>query len=58
MLNIAMPLTGSRLYHCVVSFLEPITLVFVLKVHSIILIININLFLFNACRRALRGVCK
>lgn len=30
MLNIAMPLTGSRLYHCVVSFLEPITLVFVL----------------------------
>lgn len=30
MLNIAMPLTGSRLYHCVVSFLEPITLVYVL----------------------------
>lgn len=29
-LNIAMPLTGSRLYHCVVSFLEPIILVFVL----------------------------
>lgn len=30
MLNIAMPLTGSRLYHCIVSFLEPITLVYVL----------------------------
>ncbi|WP_296875917.1 oligosaccharide flippase family protein [Thomasclavelia sp.] len=30
MLNIAMPLTGSRLYQCLVSFLEPIVLVFVL----------------------------
>lgn len=30
MLNIAMPLTGSRLYHSLVSFLEPITLMFVL----------------------------
>jgi O-antigen/teichoic acid export membrane protein len=30
MLNIAMPLTGSRLYHSFVSFLEPITLLFVL----------------------------
>lgn len=30
MLNIAMPLTGSRLYHSLVSFLEPITLLFVL----------------------------
>lgn len=30
MLNIAMPLTGSRLYHCLVNFLEPITLMFVL----------------------------
>ena len=29
-LNIAMPLTGSRLYHCLVSFLEPIILVYVL----------------------------
>lgn len=29
-LNIAMPLTGSRLYHCFTSFLEPITLTFVL----------------------------
>lgn len=35
MLNIAMPLTGSRLYHCLVSFLEPITLVFVLTSLSI-----------------------
>lgn len=31
MLNIAMPLTGSRLYHSIVSFLEPITLVYVLS---------------------------
>ena len=30
MLNIAMPLTGSRLYQCLVSFLEPIILVYVL----------------------------
>lgn len=30
MLNIAMPLTGSRLYHSLVGFLEPITLMFVL----------------------------
>lgn len=29
-LNISLPLTGSRLYHCFVSFLEPITLIFVL----------------------------
>lgn len=29
-LNIAMPLTGSRLYHCLASFLEPITLTYVL----------------------------
>ena len=29
-LNIAMPLTGSRLYHCLVAFLEPIILVYVL----------------------------
>ena len=35
MLNIAMPLTGSRLYHSFVSFLEPITLVFVLTSLSI-----------------------
>lgn len=35
MLNIAMPLTGSRLYHSLVSFLEPITLVFVLTSLSI-----------------------
>ena len=32
MLNIAMPLTGSRLYQCLVSFLEPIILVYVLPV--------------------------
>lgn len=31
MLNIAMPLTGSRLYQCLVSFLEPIILVYVLS---------------------------
>lgn len=30
MLNIAMPMTGSRLYHCLVNFLEPISLMFVL----------------------------
>lgn len=30
MLNIAMPLTGSRLYQCLVSFLEPVILVYVL----------------------------
>lgn len=29
-LNISLPLTGSRLYHCFVNFLEPITLIFVL----------------------------
>ena len=31
MLNIAMPLTGSRLYQCLISFLEPIVLVYVLS---------------------------
>lgn len=30
-LNISLPLTGSRLYHCLVSFLEPITLLYVLS---------------------------
>ena len=30
MLDIAMPLTGSRLYQCLISFLEPIVLVYVL----------------------------
>lgn len=29
-LNISLPLTGSRLYHCFVNFLEPITLIYVL----------------------------
>lgn len=29
-LNISLPLTGSRLYHCFVNFLEPVTLIFVL----------------------------
>lgn len=29
-LNISLPLTGSRLYHCFVNFLEPITLLYVL----------------------------
>lgn len=35
MLNIAMPLTGSRLYQCLVSFLEPIILVYVLAKYNI-----------------------
>lgn len=29
-LQISLPLTGSRLYHCFVSFLEPVTLIYVL----------------------------
>lgn len=29
-LQISLPLTGSRLYHCFVSFLEPVTLLYVL----------------------------
>lgn len=30
-INISIPLTGSRLYHCFVSFIEPITLIYVLS---------------------------
>lgn len=29
-LHISLPLTGSRLYHCFISFLEPVTLIYVL----------------------------